>query len=82
MRGIPLPNDETQSSQTTISSMTSYSVSVTESGPTMPFFEAQLLHDSQESSIDKIDLSNRDFTVWQTPIPTVEILDGLRVTPP
>lgn len=82
MGDTPLTHDETGSSLTTVSSMTSYSISITDSGPSITFFEAQQLFDSQEESVDKIVLSERDFTVWQAPSTDIDILDGLRITPP
>ena len=82
MGDTPLTNDDTMSSLTTVSSMTTYSVSFTESGTSVPFFEAQQLADKMDESVDKISLSERDFTIWQPATPTREVLESIRITPP
>ena len=55
---------------------------MTNSTPSVPIFEVQQLADSVEDPVDKIILSERDFTIWQPAGPTINILDGLQVTPP
>ena len=82
MGDTPPPHDDTMSSLTTVSSMTAYSVSFTVSGASMPFYEAQQLADAVEEPVDKISLSERDFTIWQPASPTQEVLQGIRITPP
>ena len=74
--------DEAESSLTTVSSMTTYSVSFTESIPSLPFFEIHQLASVVEEPVDKIILSERDFTIWQPAEATVTVLEGLQVTVP
>ena len=74
--------DETESSLTTVSSMTTYSISMTDSTPSLPFFEVHQLASTAEEPVDKIILSDRDFTIWQPAETPVSILDGLQVTLP
>ena len=82
MGDVSPTRDEIESSLTTVSSMTTYSISMTNSTPSVPIFEVQQLADSVEDPVDKIILSERDFTIWQPAGPTINILDGLQVTPP
>ena len=74
--------DEAESSLTTVSSMTTYSISFTDSTPSLPFFEVHQLAKSVEEPIDKIILSERDFTIWQPVGSAVTVLEGLQVTMP
>lgn len=82
MVDTPTTNDGAESSLTTVSSMTTYSVSMTDSQPSVPFFEVQQIAGTAEDSVDKITLQGQDFTIWQPSSPTVDVLDGIRVTPP
>ena len=74
--------DEVESSLTTVSSMTTYSISVTDSTPSLPFFEIHQLARSVEEPVDKIVLSEQDFTIWQPAETAITVLDGLQVTIP
>ena len=74
--------DEAESSLTMVSSMTTYSISLTDSTPSLPFFEVHQLACSVEEPVDKIILSEQDFTIWQPAEPPVNVLDGLQVTMP
>ena len=74
--------DDVESSLTTVSSMTTYSISLTDSTPSVPIFEIHQLADTVEEPVDKIILSERDFTIWQPAGPTTTVLEGLQVTPP
>ena len=74
--------DEAESSLTTVSSMTTYSVSFTDSTPSLPFFEVYQLASVVEEPVDKVILSERDFTIWQPAEATVTVLEGLQVTIP
>ena len=82
MSDVTPTKDGAESSLTTVSSMTTYSVTLTDSFPNLPFFEVQQLADAAEDPIDKVTLIDRDFTIWQPAGPTVDVLDGLKVTPP
>ena len=82
MGDVSPAKDDVESSLTTVSSMTTYSISMTDSTPSVPIFEVQQLADAVEEPVDKVILSARDFTIWQPAGPTVNILEGLRVTPP
>ena len=82
MGDTPPQQDDTMSSLTTVSSMTTYSISYTVSGTSLPFFEAQQLADSVEEPVDKIILSEQDFTIWQPATTTQEVLESIRITPP
>ena len=74
--------EDVDSSLTTVSSMTTYSISMTNSTPSVPIFEVQQLADTVEDPVDKIILSERDFTIWQSAGSTINVLEGLQVTPP
>ena len=74
--------DEAESSLTTVSSMTTYSVSFTDSTPSLPFFEIYQLASTAEEPVDKIILSDRDFTIWQPAETSITVLEGLQVTIP
>ena len=82
MVATPPASSEEAAPPTTVSPMTSYSLAMNETGPSIPFFEAQQLHSSAEVVSSEIILSDRDFTVWQLPQSPFPGTTGVQMTPP
>lgn len=78
MGDIPPGIDDTN----VVSPFTTYSISINENSPELPFYEVQKRTSSSQSASQSICLNTNDLNIWQTPSKPVEAPNGQNITPP